>query len=113
MLAGTDAAAQSFRRAGTEFHAKRSIELAPAANYAIVVTEFLHHGQINAQGTNVLVTGGGQQPVPTDVLQLGPGDFCRLRFQTTPGQRPSPPRPSAPRRWDTLRRDTRRFRPTA
>jgi len=119
LLPGGNAAGQSFRRAGTEFHAKRSIELAPSADYAVVVTEFLHHGQINAQGTNVLVIGRGQEPVPTDVLQLGPGDFCRLRFQTTPGQRtyevfyggdpPSDPLP----RWtatDGLLLETRHFK---
>jgi hypothetical protein len=53
----------------------------------VVVTEFFHHREINPQGTNLVVSTGSGQIVPSRVLQLGPGDFCRLAFQTARGQK--------------------------
>lgn len=80
-----DLFAQSFRRAGTEFNAVRSVTVAANKPYAIVVTEFLHHGEIHPDGKNVVVMAQNKL-VPMRILQLGPGDFCRLAFQTIPGQ---------------------------
>lgn len=78
--------AQSFRRAGTEFNAMRVVSIPPGKSFAVVVTQFFHHGEIADDGRNVLVLAKNQKPVPSRVLQLGPGDFCRLAFQTVPGQ---------------------------
>lgn len=82
-----EAAGQSFRRAGTEFNAVRTVHVPPGKPYSIVVTQFFHHGQIDAQGRNMAVaTAKGQKLVPVRPLQVGPGDFCRLAFQTMAGQ---------------------------
>ncbi|MCR4411278.1 MAG: PKD domain-containing protein [Thermoguttaceae bacterium] len=86
--AGSSLAAlgQTFRRAGVEFQAVRPINLPPGKTYSVVVTQFFHHAQINAEGTNVLVATKAGKPVPTRVLQLGPGDYCRLAFEPQSGQ---------------------------
>ncbi len=49
----------------------------------IVVVEFLGHGQLKAHAVNVAVFDHDGQ-VPWKVLQTGPGDFCRVAFQTSP-----------------------------
>ncbi|HIQ21555.1 MAG TPA: PKD domain-containing protein [Planctomycetes bacterium] len=81
------AAAQSFRRAGTEFNSKRTVQVPPDKDYSVVQVEFFHHGQIDAEGTNVLVFTRSRQAVPRRILQLGPGDRCRLAFQTVPREK--------------------------
>ena len=50
-----------------------------------MVTEFLHHGELAPDGKNVVVTSQGKA-VPFRVLQVGPGDFCRVAFQPVRGQ---------------------------
>jgi len=77
-------AAQAFRRGGVEFNAMRLVNAPPGK--AVVVTEFYHHGQIAPNGHNVIVSLRTGKLVPTRVLQLGPGDYCRLAFQTVEGQ---------------------------
>lgn len=79
--------AQTYRRGGTEFNARRPISLPPDKPHAVVVGEFYHHGEIDAEGLNVLVVAANHDPVPTKVLQLGPGDFCRIAFQTVDKER--------------------------
>lgn len=74
--------AQSFHRGGGDFNALRELLVPPGKSYAIIVTEFFHHGQIAPDGRNVVVSTRSQQIVPSRILQLGPGDFCRLAFQT-------------------------------
>lgn len=111
--------AQSFRRAGTEFGAKRPVNLPAGKSYPVVVTEFLHHGQIRPDGKNVAVFSRNQRRVALRILQLGPGDFCRLAFQTLPAQREydvfyggDPPNEEAPP-WtnrDGLLLETRRYK---
>ncbi|RMF94378.1 MAG: PKD domain-containing protein [Planctomycetota bacterium] len=72
---------QSFRRGGAQFEAVRSVALGTEArNARVIVVEFWHHGLISPKGDNVVVAAGSDF-VPTRVLQLGPGDFCRLAFQ--------------------------------
>jgi hypothetical protein len=83
---GEPVSAQPFRRGGTEFTAKRSVVLPADKEFAIVVAEFFHHGQIAADGRNVVVAGA-KALAPTRVMQLGPGDYCRLAFQTIDGER--------------------------
>jgi TolA-binding protein len=85
MLPMGDAAAQSFKRAGTEFNAVRTVTVAAGKPYTIVVTEFFHHGEIRPDGKNLAVVAG-KKLMPMRILQLGPGDVCRLAFQTIPGQ---------------------------
>lgn len=77
--------AQSFRRGGSEFNALRTVLIGPGRPYTVVVTEFFHHGEIAPDGRNVIVVAD-QRLVPCRVLQLGPGDFCRLAFQSIKGQ---------------------------
>jgi len=90
-LAAEPALSQTYRQAGTQFDA----------------------------GTNLLVRARNRQRVPVRVLQLGPGDFCRLAFQTIAGQTEyeiyyggQPPTEPAPR-WtnqDGLLLETRRWK---
>jgi PKD repeat protein len=78
--------AESFRRGGTEFNALRPVSVSGKA--PIVVTWFFHHGEITPDGKNVVVSVVGsrrEELVPMRILQLGPGDFCRLAFQPTAG----------------------------
>jgi len=83
---GATAPAQNFHRAGTELFAVRPVAVPPGKTYAVLVTEFLHHGQINPEGTNVVAAARNGRLAPVEVLQLGPGDFCRVAIQTLPGQ---------------------------
>ena len=71
---------------GTEFNAVRPVDVPAERTYTIVVVEFLHHGEIRADGRNVVVAAQNKELVPFRILQLGPGDFCRLAFQTIKGQ---------------------------
>ena len=82
----TGLTAQSFRRGGTEFNAKRTVAIAAKEIKPVMVSEFFHHGQIAPDCRNVIVVTRNQKTVPSRVLQLGPGDFCRLAFQALPGQ---------------------------
>ncbi|MCS7305920.1 MAG: PKD domain-containing protein [Thermoguttaceae bacterium] len=120
-IGGAEVLAQSFKRAGTEFQSVRTVVLTPAEVRPIIVVEFYHHGQINAEGTNVLVfCRGTNKPVPTRILQLGPGDFCRLAFETVSGQTTyeifyggNPPEGAAVPAWtnrDGLLLETRKYK---
>ena len=90
-LAGGDAWGQTFRRGGAEFDAYRAVDVPADKSYSVVVTEFFHHGLIKPDAakpdtTGVLVSSKAKRTVPSRILQLGPGDFCRLAFQTVKGQ---------------------------
>ncbi len=56
-----------------------------------MVVEFLHQGllkrddQNDSIGNQVVIAAKGNRPVASRILQLGPGDFCRLAFETIPG----------------------------
>lgn len=76
--------AQSFRRGAQEFNAVRTISI-PPGKFTIGVFDFMHHGEVNSTGSNVVVYNRGGQAVPMRVLQIGPGDLCRVAFQLTPG----------------------------
>lgn len=81
------AISQTFRRLGTEFNAVRSVTVGAGKKCAIVVTQFFHHGELREDCRNLAVfTKSGARPVPARVLQNGPGDFCRVAFQTIEGQ---------------------------
>lgn len=77
---------QVFRKAGVEFNAVRPVNVPQGKSYTVIVTQFFHHGEIHADGKNVVVCPRNQNKVvPSRVLQLGPGDYCRLAFQTVTG----------------------------
>ncbi len=86
--------AQTFRQGEVTFNAVRPLTIEQEGEgdqqtpkeYSVVVTEFFHHGEINPEGGNVLVVTAKNEPVATRVLQLGPGDYCRLAFQTAERQ---------------------------
>ena len=114
------AVAQSFRHDGTEFNAVRRVMAPAETSYTAVVVEFLHHGEIHPDGRNVVVVAKNRELVPCRVLQLGPGDFCRLAFQTIKGQREydvlygGPTPRDNPPPWtcrDGLLLETRHYRP--
>ena len=86
MIPAARLTAQTFHYAGTEFNAARTVEIPDEKHYTVVVTEFFHHGEISLDGKNVIVLAKNKTLVPMRVLQLGPGDFCRLAFQTERGQ---------------------------
>jgi len=87
LISATRLPAQSFRWGGTEFNASRKISIPSEEKYSIVVTQFFHHGEISPDGKNVIVLTQDKKAVPTRVLQLGPGDYCRLAFETLGSQR--------------------------
>jgi len=110
--------AQSFRQGGTEFEARRDVRVEKP--YPVVVTQFFHHGQITPDGRNLLVVDRQGKPVPVRLLQLGPGDFCRLAFQAVGGEGiyqiyygGEPPRKDVVPQWtsrDGLLLETRQYR---
>jgi PKD repeat protein len=120
LLLAAPARAQLFRRGGTEFNAVRSVSVPVGKSYTIVVVDFFHHGEIRPDGKNVVVSTKSKTLVPTKVLQLGPGDFCRIAFQTVKNQSEydifyggDPPH-DAPPPWtcrDGLLLETRKLKP--
>lgn len=118
-LAATSAQSQAFRRGGTEFNALREVTIPAEESYSVVVTEFFHHQQIDAEGSNVMVFANDQKALPCRVLQLGPGDFCRLAFQAQGNEKAyeilyggEPPADEEVPKWtnrDGLLLETRRF----
>jgi PKD repeat protein len=115
-----DACGQSFRRGGVEFNAMRAVHVDAKQLRPVMVTEFYHHGEIAPDGRNMVVVARNQKLVPVRVLQLGPGDFCRLAFQTISGQSSyeilyggNPPKEGTVPPWtnrDGLLLETRRFK---
>lgn len=66
---------------------RRTVSLAVGGTPpAIVVSEFFTHGALQPDGKNLAVRDADDTPVPWRFLQRGPGDFCRLAFQTVPRQ---------------------------
>jgi predicted negative regulator of RcsB-dependent stress response len=86
LLPAANAFGQSFHKAGSEFNAVRSVTIPTGKGYTIAVTEFFHHGEIHSDGSNVVVIAKNKELTPVRILQLGPGDFCRLAFQVVKGQ---------------------------
>ena len=85
-LAATPAQGQTFRRAGAEFSSLRAVTLPAGKGLAIAVTQFYHHGELRGDGRNLAVFPKNlAKPVPSRLLQNGPGDFCRVAFQVAEG----------------------------
>lgn len=76
----SDAAAPAFG-----YHRNLTLPTGPALP-AVVVTEFYTHGQLGPRGENLAVSDGRRKLVPWRVLQVGPGDFCRIALQTVARQ---------------------------
>jgi TolA-binding protein len=53
----------------------------------IVMTEFFTHGELGEGAKGLAVLDSRLNTVPWRVLQVGPGDFCRIAFQTVPKER--------------------------
>lgn len=79
------ATAQNFRRGQAEFSSLRPVQV-PAGSHAVAVVEFFHHGELASDGRNLAVSTRSERLVPSRVLQVGPGDFCRAAFQLVSGQ---------------------------
>ena len=113
-----DASAQTFRKGGVEYNAQRTVTIPAGKSYSVIVTEFLHHGEITPDGKNLTVVSQNKI-VPFRVLQVGPGDFCRLAFQPLRGRseydilyggKPSDEPPPAWTSTDGLLLETRHFK---
>jgi tetratricopeptide (TPR) repeat protein len=67
---------------------QRSVQIPQGALFPAVVTcEFFTQGELDGQGRTLAVLDSRLKPVPWRVLQVGPGDFCRIAFQTVPKER--------------------------
>lgn len=53
----------------------------------VVATEFFTHGELDDKASGLAVLDSRLDPVPWRVLQVGPGDFCRIAFQTVSKER--------------------------
>ncbi len=64
---------------------QRSVQLPQGmAVPEVITTEFFTHGELDDNGRGLAVFDSRNKPVPWRVLQVGPGDFCRIAFQTVP-----------------------------
>lgn len=55
-----------------------------AAPAKVIVADFFAHGQLRQDGSN-LVVYGRREAVPFRILQVGPGDYCRVAIQAEAG----------------------------
>jgi PKD repeat protein len=66
---------------------QRKVQIPPGSPIPpIVMTEFFTEGELDSKGESVTVYDARHNLVPWRVLQVGPGDFCRMAFQTSPRQ---------------------------
>jgi hypothetical protein len=72
---------------GPTFDLQRTVQLPSGASQpAVVVTEFFTQGQLRPDGKNLAVSDN-HRLVPWRLLQVGPGDYCRVAFQPVRGQK--------------------------
>ena len=57
-----------------------------AAGEGAAVCDFLSGGLAKPGGADLRAAARGRQPLPSRVLQLGPGDLVRVAFATVPGE---------------------------
>jgi TolA-binding protein len=81
---GPDAALADADTASSSAFHRRVHLLARPVRPAVVFCEFFAHGQLSPHGENLAVLDGSRDPVPWRILQAGPGDYCRVAFQTVP-----------------------------
>lgn len=77
--------AQKWHDEGYSYRRVVQVNAAPSSFPEIVVCQFFSHGAVNAEKPQVAVYGR-RDPVPCEVLQAGPGDFCRIALQTASGE---------------------------
>jgi tetratricopeptide (TPR) repeat protein len=96
----------------TEWTARRVVEVqAQPTRYAgseVAVCTFFHGGLAKADGSDIRVAVRGRQLVGHRVLQVGPGDLCRIAFAATSGETRyyvyyGNPKAPAPEAWDPPR----------
>lgn len=73
--------AQRAKWQNDDFDYRRTVQLAENSQPAVVVADFFTHGELAADGANLAVYSR-DDVVPFRVLQFGPGDYCRVAFQT-------------------------------
>jgi TolA-binding protein len=79
--------AQDFEQLGGTFTSLREVTVVGGAQALVAVVEFPSHGQIDREKENFIVlTQKMRRPVAARLLQIGPGDFCRLAFELMPNQ---------------------------
>jgi hypothetical protein len=84
---GVCARAQEADRPDQRAFYQRKVQIPPReALPAVVTTEFLTHGELDEKAETLAVYDARHEPVPWRVLQAGPGDCCRIAFQTAPRQ---------------------------
>ncbi|MGD9126253.1 MAG: PKD domain-containing protein [Planctomycetia bacterium] len=96
LLAVPTAGAEGYRRLGTEFEAMRTVQVPQSTKdqspKPVAVVEFLHHGLVkqakpgDPTSVNIVVVTKTGTVAPMRLLQLGPGDFCRIAFEPIPRQ---------------------------
>ena len=79
---------ETFHVAGGKYAMMREVKI-PAARVGgginTVVVEFHHSGLLRSDGGNLFVCAKkGKSPTPAQLLQYGPGDFCRVAFRFVP-----------------------------
>jgi hypothetical protein len=79
------ASAQKWHDDGFSFRRVVQVNAAASSFPEVAVCQFFAHGAINAEKPQVAVYGRRDR-VPCEVLQTGPGDFCRVALQTTSGE---------------------------
>lgn len=88
VLAGLPKAAmaQPSTKGGADYSASRTLVVPTGKSFSVIVTEFYHSEEIKPDGRNLGVYTGrnNSQIVPFRLLQLGPGDYCRLAIQAVP-----------------------------
>jgi TolA-binding protein len=103
VLAGGPVQAQGTRWYGKDHTLCHFVEVEGTPR--IVVVEFLTHGELRPDAKNLTVLDRMNRVVPFRVLQVGPGDFCRLAFATVAGSKDyriyhgGPPPDQAPPSW--------------
>lgn len=80
----TTSPAQDVNVVPVPFTTQRLLRLTRDTGHPEVVTlRFFAHGELRPDGKNLAVLTQANRPVPWRLLQVGPGDLCRLAFQTT------------------------------
>ncbi len=66
---------------------QRRVQIPPhEAPPAVVMAEFFTHGELDEKAEALAVYDARHQPMSWRILQAGPGDYCRIAFQTAPRQ---------------------------
>jgi tetratricopeptide (TPR) repeat protein len=79
--------AQESNEADSRSLSQRRVQIPQGAGFpAVVMTEFFTMGELDPKAPNLSVQDSRRNAVPCKILQVGPGDVCRIAFQTIPKQ---------------------------